>query len=75
MKELPLIVKIAIGLTFFNSWILFEEIIIDRYGLWTYLPYYRVGKPCVWDLLALLVIVGAILFWNHMMRRKPQVEG
>ena len=54
----PFIVRAAIVLTFFNTWVLFEETVIDRYGLWEYLPYYRVGKLCAWDVGALLLI-----FW------------
>ena len=38
----PGIVKTAVILTFFNTWVLFEETIVDRYGLWQYMPYYRV---------------------------------
>jgi len=58
--KVPLILWIAAGLTFFNSWVLFEETVIDRYGLWQYLPFYRVGLFCVWDALA-LVLLAAVL--------------
>ena len=57
--RLPLIVKIAVALTFFNSWVLFEETIVDRYGLWRYMPFYKVGFFCVWDVAALLIIIPA----------------
>jgi hypothetical protein len=58
-KHLPLIVKIAAGIAFFNSWVLFEEIVVDRQGLWRYMPFYRVGDFCVWDLtVALLILFG-----------------
>lgn len=33
-KVLPLIVKIAIVLTFFNTWVMFEEFVVDRFGYW-----------------------------------------
>src|SRR5258708_9997424 len=63
--RLPLIARIAIATTFLNMWVLFEETIVDRYGLWRYMPYYRVGLFCVWDaavfaitLLLLLVSVA-----------------
>jgi hypothetical protein len=39
---LPLIAKIAIAMTFINTWVIFEETIVDRHGLWRYMPYYRV---------------------------------
>ncbi len=50
MKEpvarLAWIVKVAVALTFFNSWVLFEETIVDRHGLWRYLPFYKIGLFC-----------------------------
>jgi hypothetical protein len=64
-RRLPLIAKIAIAVTVLNTWVLFEETIVDRHGLWRYMPYYRVGLFCVWDaavfaitLLLLLVSVA-----------------
>lgn len=52
----PGVVRAAVALTFFNTWVLFEETVIDRYGLWEYLPYYRYGKLCAWDIGALILI-------------------
>src|SRR6476620_8570116 len=49
-KTLPLIVRIATLATFFNCWVLFEELIVDRQGLDRFMPFYRVGALCVWDL-------------------------
>ncbi len=61
-KDLPLIVKVAVFVSFFNAWVLFEELVIDRHGLWRYLPFYKVGLFCVWDVLA-LVAIGSGLAW------------
>ena len=66
-SELPLAMKIFAGLTAMNTWILFEETIVDRHGLWRYMPLYRVGDPCAWDLGALLSI--AIAVWLAGRRR------
>ncbi len=53
------LVGFAVWLTFFNTWVLFEETIIDRHGLWEYLPYYRLGQLCAWDLgAAALLALG-----------------
>src|SRR5881628_1599542 len=52
-SPLPLIAKIAIAMTFLNAWVIFEETVVDRHGLWRYMPYYRVGLFCVWDAAAL----------------------
>lgn len=49
-------VKLAVGFTFYNFFVFFEEIIVDRYGIWKYLPFYKFGKLCVWDLGAMLFI-------------------
>jgi hypothetical protein len=58
-RELPTIAKVAVGIAFYDAWWSIEEFVIDRYGLWRYMPYYRVSDPCVWDLaVALLIIVG-----------------
>jgi hypothetical protein len=52
---LPLIAKIAIAMTVINMWVIFEETIVDRHGLWRYMPFYRVGLFCVWDAAVLAV--------------------
>ena len=61
-RQLPLTAKWAIGLAFNNAWWSIEEFVIDRSNLWRYMPDYRVGKVCVWDLgVAVLTVVG--LWW------------
>jgi hypothetical protein len=52
----------------FNSFVLFEETIIDRSNLWKSIPGYRVGNPCVWDLTA--AILFAILVFFVFRKRK-----
>ena len=64
-RALPGIARFAIVLTFFNTWVLFEETVIDRYGLWQYMPYYRVGMLCAWDIGALALIW---LVWRTLRR-------
>jgi hypothetical protein len=58
---LPLIAKIAIAMTFINTWVIFEETIVDRHGLWRYMPYYRVGLFCVWDAAVFAVTLLLLL--------------
>jgi hypothetical protein len=65
-SQLPGLIKAAVGITFFNSWIIFEETVIDRFGLWEYLPFYKIGTFCVWDILAILAIVLVGLFLNKV---------
>ena len=71
LRDQPLVVKAAVFITFFNAWVLFEELVIDRHGLWRYLPFYRVGLFCVWDVLALAVI-GLGLFLR--LARSPRSD-
>jgi hypothetical protein len=66
---LPLIAKIAIAMTFINTWVIFEETIVDRHGLWRYMPYYRVGLFCVWD-AAVLAITLLLLLVNVARSRR-----
>ena len=55
------IFPLVLGLTLMNSWVLFEQLVVDRYGLWRYMPFYRVTDPCVWDLAALIATVVLII--------------
>ena len=61
MPPLPLIAKIAFAVTFLNMWVIFEETVVDRHGLWRYMPYYKVGLFCVWD-AAVLALTLLLLF-------------
>ena len=53
----PIGVKLAVAVTFYNSFVLLEEFVIDRHGLARYLPLYRVGDVCTYDGLALAIIL------------------
>jgi hypothetical protein len=61
LKNLPLIVKVSIILTFFNTWVMFEEFVIDRFGYWAYLPFYKKGIFCTWD-IAFVLIASILVF-------------
>jgi hypothetical protein len=67
---LPLIAKIAIAMTFLNSWVIFEETIVDRHGLWRYMPFYRVGLFCVWDAVVLAITLLLLLLSVGRSRRR-----
>lgn len=66
---MPGIVKAAVVVTFFNTWVLFEETVVDRYGLWEYMPYYRVARLCAWDIGALALIIWITLRLLRRVRR------
>ena len=66
--------KAAVVVTFFNTWVLFEETVVDRYGLWEYMPYYRVAKLCSWDIGALALIIWST-FWMFRRHRRSLESG
>jgi len=44
-----------------NDWVSFEEFVVDRIGLWKYMPGYKVGQGYVWDLtVGALIIAGLV---------------
>jgi hypothetical protein len=59
--QLPLWVRIAAALTVFNTWVLIAEFVIDRYGLDDYLPFYRYGDVCLWDIPVIIALVAAFV--------------
>ena len=67
---LPLIAKIAIAVTFLNVWVIFEETVVDRHGLWHYMPFYRVGLFCVWDAAVFAVTLLLLLLSVRAFRRR-----
>ncbi len=70
-KELPLLVKAAVFVSFSAAWVLFEELVIDRCGLWRFLPFYEFGRFCAWDVLA-LVVIGSGLAWATLSPRSER---
>lgn len=64
-SSLPLIVRLATMATFFMLWVGFEELVIDRFGLDRYLPFYRVAEACLYDLIVAALLVFA---WWRMHR-------
>ena len=67
--DLPTITKLASFATLFIGWVLFEELVIDRHGLDRFLPFYRVGNLCPYD-LAMLGSLGLAWIWLHERRRR-----
>lgn len=66
-RQLPLAVKVAVGVAFYDLWWMLEEFIIEPHGLWHYMPFYRVDNGCVWDLGVATIITLAI--WRPSWRR------
>jgi hypothetical protein len=70
--QLPMLVRVVVGLALFNFWVSFEEFVVDRVGLWKYMPGYKVGEGCIWDLtVAALIIAGLVWASAGGRRRQP----
>jgi hypothetical protein len=67
-----LTVRIAVGVAFLTAWACIEEWGIDRYGVWKYLPYYRKGDACVWDLTVTLIIIGTVWYFSREPRDRTR---
>lgn len=71
VADLPWVVRIVLGLAALNVWASFEELVIDRLGIWRYLPGYRYGRECVWDWMVAIGIAGTI-WWLSTSKRARQ---
>jgi hypothetical protein len=45
-----------------SGWVLFAEVVVDRQGLWRYLPGYEMGTLCVWDIAVAALIGAAVVY-------------
>lgn len=63
--ELPIIVRVMTMATIFMGWVLFAELVIDRYRWDIYLPYYRYRNVCPYELV---VIAGLVMYWRYLHR-------
>jgi hypothetical protein len=57
---MPWVVVLVTGLALFHTWVLFAELVVDRYGLWRFLPAYRKGDLCVYDPAVAATVVLAL---------------
>jgi hypothetical protein len=55
--SLPRFVQFATLTVPFIAWLLFAEWVIDRHGLDRWLPLYRVGNLCPWDIAVVLALL------------------
>lgn len=59
LEEFPLLVRTSVGISLFMVWDLFGTHVINVW-LHPYLPGYRVGGPCIWD-LGMALLIGLFL--------------
>ncbi|HEY7643118.1 MAG TPA: hypothetical protein VH814_25545 [Steroidobacteraceae bacterium] len=67
-RDLPLIVRIGTAASLLTAWVLFEQVVIEPFGIYRYMPLYRYGKFCTYDAIAVLLVV---IYWivAHRPRR------
>lgn len=66
-RQMPLSVRLMTCASMFMAWVLIAEFVIDRYGLDAFLPFYRVGNVCPYELVVAALIVA---FWVIAHRRR-----
>ena len=62
---MPLWVRLASALAVLNTWVLIAEFVIDRYGFDRYLPLYRYGDVCIWDVVILAAVAIAFAAFSQ----------
>jgi hypothetical protein len=72
-RQLPLVIKIAVWFVFNNAWWSIEEFVIDRKGLWKYMPGYHVADACVWDLAVALITLVAIWWASRSTKENTEI--
>ena len=70
-RDLPLVVRLTSAGTMMLAWIKFEELVIEGLGIYRFLPYYRYGKFCLYDVAAILLITT---FWIVAHRSKGAAQ-
>ena len=60
--DLPFATKLGLMLIPFMGWVMFAEFVIDRNGWDRFLPFYKFGQFCPYDLAVLAVL--AFLWWR-----------
>jgi hypothetical protein len=69
-RQLPMIAKMAIGIAFLEAWVSLEQLVIEPTGLWHYMPFYRVGGFCVYDLTVTILVVAGL--WRLSRQREER---
>ena len=65
-SQLNITTRVMTCASMFMAWVLFAEFVIDRYGIYEYLPFYRFANVCPYELL---VIAGIVNYWIKAHRK------
>ena len=55
------LVKFGAGAGVFFVWTVLEKQVIEPFGIYQYMPFYRIDGICAWDILAMAVIFAAFV--------------
>ena len=58
LAELPVIAQFTIATSLFAGWVWIENYVIEPLGIWRFMPFYRYGRFCPWDIAAAVVILA-----------------
>ena len=65
-SQLNITTRIMVCASMFMAWVLIAEFVIDRYGLYEYLPFYRLADICPYELI---VLTGIAIYWFKAHRK------
>jgi hypothetical protein len=69
--QLPMLLRVVVGIALFNMWVSFEEFVVNRSDLWQYMPGYKLDQGCTWDLsVGMLIVAG--LAWASVRGNRAQ---
>lgn len=68
-RDMPLIVRLTSAASVLVAWVLFEQIVIEPFGIYRYMPLYRYGKFCTYDAAAVLLVA---IYW--LVAHRPSVS-
>jgi hypothetical protein len=59
-RDMPMIVRVTSAASILAAWVLFEQIVIEPFGIYRFMPFYRYGKFCTYDAAAVLLV---LIYW------------
>lgn len=62
LSALPNLAIFSIGATLMLLWVAFEQLVIEPFGIYHFMPLYRVGGFCPYDAAAITIVT--IVLWR-----------
>lgn len=67
-RDMPWSIKLVTGVAWACAWLLFEDDIVEKGGLWHYMPFYKIAEACIWDAAVLSLIVACLYLFGRPAR-------